>query len=416
MSLQPSSRRSLTTIVGRKRSRGFTLLELMVVMFIMMVMAGLALAAFHAFRDTERLKLAGGQVTSTVSMARQYAMSKRIQCLVEFISPPQPMTTTTTTENPTEVCCIRSYSYDSPGPGMTQLNGGFQRYFMYAKYNLPTLSGGARITRAVLKIRQNGPTSWGPLPVTVTVGGVNNDTWSPASLTWRIVYYNSQYPADGGTLGVISVAAINTDYEVDISSYVKTQSDGKVSVQLTCPDDRGGNDHGLSAVSATLSIDVATPSGPIPEDSPRYIRVIPYMRKIDPATGGFTWILDTDVNALKTMEMPKNVNFALTPATTVVKQYDPVIIPNKYSVVNKVFLLIAPDGSCQSLAPEVPDVPAGNTDHWKGFINAVILRDTTNDRLCIIHVPALTSAIRERYLSETEAAEFKVSHAPYALW
>ncbi len=63
---------------GTSRSRGgFTILELLVVIFIMLAMTGIAVAAFQQLLDAERIKLAGGQVVSAILMARQYAMSRR---------------------------------------------------------------------------------------------------------------------------------------------------------------------------------------------------------------------------------------------------------------------------------------------------------------------------------------------------
>ena len=208
-----------------------------------------------------------------------------------------------------------------------------------------------------------------------------------------------------------------SDYEVDVTSLAQVQTDGLLSVQFTCPDDRSGDNHGLNALSATLELTVATPAGEVADHLPRQVRVLPFRRAISPLTGGLSWTLDQDANALQVVELPRNVVFVLTPGKAVARQYDPAVLPDKCTPVSKTFFLLTPDGACSAAAPDMPDDPVGNREHWMSFSNTVILRNTDNDDLCLLYVPPATSFTRQRYLfAGAEVDEFRSAHSPYALW
>lgn len=72
---------------GRPRGahqRGFTLIEMMVVIGIILLMLSLGVVSLFQFLRTQKTRLALGQVSSLIRMARQFAVSKRRRCWVEF--------------------------------------------------------------------------------------------------------------------------------------------------------------------------------------------------------------------------------------------------------------------------------------------------------------------------------------------
>ncbi len=71
------------------RARGFSLLELLVVMTIIIVLAALAVPAFTNFGRANTLSAAGQQVVDTLNFARQTAMTKSRPVEVRFYKLPE---------------------------------------------------------------------------------------------------------------------------------------------------------------------------------------------------------------------------------------------------------------------------------------------------------------------------------------
>ena len=69
---------------GTRREGGFTLIEMLVVIGIIVLMLSLGAVTLFQFLRTQKTKLALGQVSSLIRMARQFAVSKRRRCWVEF--------------------------------------------------------------------------------------------------------------------------------------------------------------------------------------------------------------------------------------------------------------------------------------------------------------------------------------------
>lgn len=63
---------------------GFSIIELMTVLFIIALMALAALALFMHFRESTRLKTATREVASVLRLARQEAVNRRVRILVAF--------------------------------------------------------------------------------------------------------------------------------------------------------------------------------------------------------------------------------------------------------------------------------------------------------------------------------------------
>lgn len=72
------------------RRRGFTLVELLVVIGIMGVMLGVATVAFQAVGTGTKLRTGMAQMKSTISLARQYAITHRQTVYVVFPDPASP--------------------------------------------------------------------------------------------------------------------------------------------------------------------------------------------------------------------------------------------------------------------------------------------------------------------------------------
>lgn len=400
------------------RRRGFTLLELVVVIFIMVLLASLAVASFHRFLDTERIRLAGGSVDSAIRMARQYAMSKRTKCMVEFVSPSDG-TSGVVTLSPLQITFVRDgnpYYNEVQAPGSMAAKTSSSGTDIYnrrgfVKFDLSALdvAGASTVTinSATLKL---SIATIGTTAGSVDIKSVAVDTWDQSTITW-----NTQ-PAAGGNIANVSVPAVG-DYDADVTTYISSEFSGdkRASMRLSVPTVNGAIQH--FGITATLEVDrtvVMPSSGAAAELIPRQVRIIPYRRIINTNTGGFTWLLDQDANALSVMELPRNIHFILAPAMLGVTQYDPALGTTSG---RKQFLVLEPDGSCSAEAPDVPDDPVGTNDHWSGYTNTIILRDTNNDDLCLLYVPPATSFTRQRYLfAGTELDDFEAAHAPYALW
>ena len=68
----------------RKLNRGFTAVELMVVIAIMGIMLTMAMPSFVQFTRNSRIKSGAQIVVSTLRIARNYAITKRKRCTVFF--------------------------------------------------------------------------------------------------------------------------------------------------------------------------------------------------------------------------------------------------------------------------------------------------------------------------------------------
>jgi prepilin-type N-terminal cleavage/methylation domain-containing protein len=393
------------------RRRGFTLLELMVVIFIMLLMATLAIASIRQFLETERIRLAGGTVDSAVRMARQYAMSKRTQCMVEFVQP----TNISTVINKVP---------------------GIQAEFFYrssALTSYPTDLGEiAAVTRTDSSI--NYPTTNGTWPGLAQADNFGSRFTGYVRIATAGAYTFYTDSDDGSRLWIDGNLVVNNDgshgmpHEVS-GSLVLTAGDHAIRVEHF----EGTGGAGLIVSWAGPSIakaiipgtafyydqetEVVVPPTPADDLIVRQVRIIPYRRWLDRNTGGFSWLLERDVNALKTMELPKNIHYVLLPGRISVAQYDPADLVDKSTPVKKIFFVLRPDGSCQSATPDVNDDPVGTKDHWKSYTNTVILRDLANDDICLMFTPPATSFTRQRFLfGGTEVDDFVTAHAPYTLW
>lgn len=69
----------------RRDRSGFTLLELLVVIALIVAMTTMAIGAFGAFLSSKQIQLAGRTVTNACGAARQFAVSNRLPCLVQLV-------------------------------------------------------------------------------------------------------------------------------------------------------------------------------------------------------------------------------------------------------------------------------------------------------------------------------------------
>ena len=400
--------------------RGFTMLELLVVIFIMLAMSALAVATFRQFLDTERIKLAGGAVDSAIRMGRQYGMSKRTQVMIEFFTPPAPSTTQTLNLTTSEWAWVSAGSGGSGyntvwnsssndiNYGQAYQNTGNSKIML--RYPLASIGLYDTVKRATLVL----DCSWA-MNVDATVG-LADLSWSKATLTFN------NCPGPTSLLNSIQIRTGALHFERDVSAPLMAAVDAsKPDFCIEIQGAGGGTiwnvNSGTKFTSAILKVVIDHPTDTVSETAPRYVRIIPYKRMLDQVTGGFTWLLDSDSNCLKTMDLPKNILFTLTPAKIGVNQYDPANLPSKCTAATKVFFVLYPDGTCSATAPKVPDSPFGTRDHWKTYTNTVILRDAATDDLCLLYTPPATSFTRQRYLfAGTEVDAFKALHAPYSLW
>jgi prepilin-type N-terminal cleavage/methylation domain-containing protein len=386
--------------------KGFTILELLVVIFIMLAMTGIAVAAFRQFLDTERIKLAGGQVVGAIRMARQYAMSKRTKVMVEFVSPDFGVLTTPPEElapSDSGLAYARYPNNKYSGRIQVYLPSNYRR-ISFAKFNMPTIGANQSISRCTLKVK--AANNWYHRPVTVTVKGVTNDTWTGGTLCYN---NHTNYPADGGTIGDVSVQNLNTWYDLDATAFFAAQAkgDGIVSIRFETPQ----GDRGLYNMSTKIEFEIDTDTGETEESTghlSRSVRIIPYIRQRNAITGGFSWLLDQDFNNLKTMQLPRNIHFVLSPARSSVDQYDPGDLVDKRSPTRKVWFNLWPDGTCTAVAPDV--------EGWANRLNTVILRDTVTGDLSLLFVPPASSFTRQRYLFGAEVEAFVAAHSLYSLW
>jgi prepilin-type N-terminal cleavage/methylation domain-containing protein len=67
-----------------KREGGFTLIELMVVIIIIVIMTGITLAMMNVFMKDQGIRAAGNLVQNTLSLCRQLAAEKRVMHFVVF--------------------------------------------------------------------------------------------------------------------------------------------------------------------------------------------------------------------------------------------------------------------------------------------------------------------------------------------
>ena len=401
--------------------RGFTMLELLVVIFIMLAMSALAVATFRQFLDTERIKLAGGAVDSAIRMGRQYGMSKRTQVMIEFFTPPAPSTTQTLNLTTSEWAWV---SAGATGSNQTNtvwnssnndINGERDYYGqgpskIMLRYPLSAIGLNDTVKSATLVL----DCTW-VRDVDASVG-LAGSSWSKSTLT-----FNS-CPGPTSLLTSIQIRTGAKHFERDVSAPLMaavdaSQPDLCIEIQGVAGGTIWSADSGTKFSSAVLKVVMDHPTGTVSETESRYVRILPYKRMLDPVTGGFTWLLDSDSNCLKTMDLPKNILFTLTPAKIGVNQYDPANLPSKCTAASKVFFVLYPDGTCSATAPKVPDSPFGTRDHWKTYTNTVILRDAATDDLCLLYTPPATAFTRQRYLfAGTEVDAFKALHAPYSLW
>ncbi|HOX06695.1 MAG TPA: prepilin-type N-terminal cleavage/methylation domain-containing protein [Planctomycetota bacterium] len=390
------------------RRSGFTLLELMVVMFIMLLIAGLAVASMRQFLETERIKLAGGTVDSAIRMARQYAMSKRNKCMVEFIDDlnrvdavPVPHTLYMTADNTFEVYLNGA------------LVGSGTNWQSMQTYPLAPQSGTNVI--AVRATNAGGSANPAGLLAELNVDGARSSpSWecrTTAPSDWPFCTDSAQWGVAAVIDGNYGIAPWNNNVNSPAppagtpAKWVwNVTSTGNVAV-------------GDVYFRHTFNYVASTPYTPPADTIPRYVRVIPYRRMINRSTGGFTWLLEQDVNALKIMELPKNIHYALIPARIQVLQYDPADLVDHSVAVRKSYFALNPDGTCSGTAPDVEDNPAGTQAHWASFTNTVILRDLANDDLCLMYTPPATAFTRTRFIyGGADVEAFVAAHAPYVLW
>jgi Tfp pilus assembly protein FimT len=391
---------------GRNRAKGFTILELLVVIFIMLAMAGIAVAAFGKFLDTERIKLAGGQVAGAIRMARQYAMSKRCKVMVEFVEPPWGSDSGVVIVDASDRAYVRGGSYKNTvycaSSAVKWAGGDTSSYHRRTllKFDLTSFQGpGAVINSAKL---QFDAATWNATDnFSVTFYNVG-DGWNQATVT-----YNTK-PASAGVAGACTVTKSEAK-EVDITAAVNAEFGGDGFVSLEVFTNNGAN--GFNVNNPKLEIDYEWDTGVTKEEVaviPRKVRVIPYIRDRNITTGGFTWLLDQDFNHLKEMELPRNIKFVLRPGMVILDQYDPGDLGDHRSTAKKIFFNLWPDGSCTALAPEV--------EGWTNRVNTVILHDSVTSDLALLFVPPASAFTRQRYLFGDEVEAFIAAHSLYSLW
>ncbi len=399
----------------RARSRGgFTILELLVVIFIMMAMTGIAVAAFKQFLDTERIKLAGGQVVSALRMGRQYAMSRRTKVMVEFIDPPAPTEITTHTLTHSEWAWLRGGSNhrnvikNSGSGALGYCSNSYNGSSAIAlRYDLSSLPAGFTVTGAKLHIE--GTHSYDTNIKVALVSGPDN--WGRPVSSWN----DGDENADGGwsqsTIQTVAATAAETSFDIDATIHAvnELESGGSsLSFKLTAVGGHDGTTNAYTLTTATLKVTVSTVVGDVSDTAPRSVRIIPYLRVRDPVTGGFSWLLDQDSGSLKTMELPPNIHYALRPKKIGIEQYDPGDVVDQRVTAEKVFFDLMPDGTCVARPPDV--------DGWTDRVNTVILHDAMTDDLALLFVPPASSFTRQRYLFGDEVDTFIAANSLYSLW
>ncbi|MCJ7459104.1 MAG: GspH/FimT family pseudopilin [candidate division Zixibacteria bacterium] len=71
-------------MLAQKRQKGFSLIEMMIVVVLVGVMSALAVGKFDKFFRQQRLKSAGRDLRSDLRLARSYAVSRRAQYGIYF--------------------------------------------------------------------------------------------------------------------------------------------------------------------------------------------------------------------------------------------------------------------------------------------------------------------------------------------
>ena len=74
----------------RSSRAGFTLVEMMVVLALIIAMTSMAVGAFGAFLSSKQVQLGTKLIGNAYRTGRQYAISNRVPCLVEFVAPDLP--------------------------------------------------------------------------------------------------------------------------------------------------------------------------------------------------------------------------------------------------------------------------------------------------------------------------------------
>ncbi len=378
---------------------GFTILELLVVIFIMLAMTGIAVAAFQQFLDAERIKLAGGQVVSAIRMARQYAMSRRTKVMVELLDP-AIVYDEQTVEPTVTVCYTREDAADTNYSGELSLheyNESNNRYG-YAKFDLSgvqtLVDQGYYVTEATLYLKSDSVKYDGKY---ATVKKIDDDSWVPGDVTW-----NSP-PTTAGDLSNIADMRDGEWRSINVTDHVAAEvADGVASFRF-------GSEYYYMYTCTTkleVSVEKDITDYEARKQMARHVRIIPYVRVRNADTGGFAWMLDQDSGALKTMELPLAIEFALTPARSTVTQYDPG--DPEGIEVKKVWLDLNPDGTCVGREP--------NVEGWTDRVNTVILRDSNVGDLCLLYIPPSSGFTRQRYLFGDEVDAFIAAYSLYSLW
>jgi prepilin-type N-terminal cleavage/methylation domain-containing protein len=394
-----------------RRPKGFTILELLVVIFIMLAMTGIAVAAFQQFMNTERIKLAGGQLVSAISLARQYAMSRRAKVMVELITPTYGMLDYENTLSPSASGYMRAgtYANNDYTAGSLFVKGDTNADYFRVGVMTFDLSGvqGTGVVTATLTL------TWtavgGAPPFQGSVRELATDNWTTTAKTYTLI---SVLP--GAEVGTWSAAttSVKGPQTIDVSTYVDTQlkTDRVVSFYFVCSNPTAG-DRSVSGMTGSLYIQSQKDSG-LTLDTishiPRQVRILPYLRMHNPVTGGFSWLLDQDSSSLRTMDLPRNVHYALAPGRAPIEQYDPADLIDQRTSVQKVFFDLWPDGTCTGAPPDA--------EGWVAQVNTVILRDAVTGDVALLFMPPSSSFTRQRYLFGTEVDTFVAAHSLYSLW
>ncbi|MHC4916403.1 MAG: DNRLRE domain-containing protein [Planctomycetota bacterium] len=399
--------RTRATTSLRRLERGFTILELLVVIFIMLAMTGIAVAAFRQFMDTERIKLAGGQVVSAIRMGRQYAMSKRTRVMIEFVDPVNPANSFNHPDTPKlDQCRVRGGTYKDT----VYTNTPCMRYrstddtYAYKgvlKFDISSLPPEADLVEAllVMDINVNNRTQ------VIEIRQLTDDAWTSADTTWNTVALIT-----GSKVGDFTIPAdADGEYVVNLTEHAVDVHAGDKTMSLLLNPLSGDNYSYVNG--ATLKMVYELPTGETEETvshMSREVRIIPYIRERNKVTGGFAWLLDQDASSLRVMKLPRNVLYELTPARTSVDQYEPTDLDDSKKPVRKVFFDMLPDGTCVARAPDI----AG----WTNRVNTLIMRDAVTGDVALLFVPPSSAFTRQRYLFGDEVDAFVAAYSLYSLW
>jgi Tfp pilus assembly protein PilE len=394
--------------------RGFTILELLVVIFIMMVMTGVAVASFRRFLDTERIKLAGGQLISSISMARQYAMSKRTRMMVEFVEPAPPTEIKSVTFTPILQAFIkggynfRSKTSETLGSTNTTVAYSSNAYngstaILY-KFDLSSLPA---YTAVIAKLKLNFVHNY---DLAVTVDQISLTDWTTAA-NWYNYVAGSLLAMDVDPISSITVTSAEPTFEIDVSSQTSiTIEEGLMSIRVI---GSGGTNRDWMSDNTQLSscklvVEWEEVIGEPAETEPRGVVLIPFLKMHNTTTGGFDWVVDSDSGALKRVDLPRNVHYKLLPQGEVIPQYDPGVLPELKSNTLKVFMTMNPDGTCSAGSPSQVG--------WEHRRNVIVMRDMSTGDVALLYVPPSSSSVRQRYLFGDEVEAFELAYSDCALW